>query len=86
MDFGIQKKLFGDKGEIRLRFGDILKTAGWSGENLFSPGLKMTANGHWESRTVTLNFSYRFGSSEVKGARQRKTGLDDESRRVKGKG
>lgn len=83
MDLGIQKKVFNDKGEVRLRFGDILGTAGWTGENLFTPGLKMTANGGWESQTVTLNFSYRFGSAEVKSARQRQTGLEDESRRVK---
>lgn len=83
MDLGIQKKILGDKGELRLRFGDILGTAGWGGKNLFTPGLQMTAKGTWESQTVTLNFSYRFGSAEVKGARQRKTGLEDESRRVK---
>ena len=86
MDFGIQKKLFDGKGDLRLRFGDILHTAGWGGENLFTPNLRMTASGRWESRTVTLNFSYRFGSSEVKEARQRKTGLEDEKNRVKGKG
>jgi len=86
MDLGIQKKLFDGKGEVRLRFGDILHTAGWGGETLFTPGLKMTANGRWESRTVTMNFSYRFGSSEVKAARQRKTGLEDENKRVKGRG
>ncbi|MCC6280153.1 MAG: TonB-dependent receptor [Saprospiraceae bacterium] len=86
MDLGIQKKLFDGKGEVRLRFGDILHTAGWGGENLFTPNLKMTANGRWESRTVTMNFSYRFGSSEVKAARQRKTGLEDENKRVKGRG
>ena len=83
MDLGIQKKVFDDKGELRLRFGDILHTAGWKGENIFTPGLKMKMNGNWESRTVTLNFSYRFGSAEIKGARQRKTGLEDEKNRVK---
>ena len=83
MDLGIQKKVLHDKGEVRVRFGDILNTAGWTGENLFSPGLKMSAHGGWESRTVTVNFSYRFGSAEVKSARQRQTGLEDESRRVK---
>lgn len=83
VDLGIQKKLFDGKGEARLRFGDILHTAGWGGRNLFTPGLNMRARGTWESRTVTLNFSYRFGSAEIKGARQRKTGLEDESRRVK---
>jgi hypothetical protein len=86
LDLGIQKKVLGDKGEIRLRLGDILHTARWAGENLFTPGLNMTANGRWESRTATLNFSYRFGSSEVKSARQRRTGLEDEKNRVKGRG
>ncbi|MFN0013964.1 MAG: TonB-dependent receptor domain-containing protein [Saprospiraceae bacterium] len=85
MDVGIQKKVLDDKGELRLRVGDILGTAGWGGANAFTPGLSMSARGTWESQTVTLNFSYRFGSAEVKGARQRKTGLDEESQRVKGR-
>lgn len=83
MDFGIQKQVLDGKGQLRLRVGDLLHTAGWSGENLFTPGLKMTARGTWEARTVTLNFNYRFGSSEVKAARQRKTGLEEESKRIK---
>ncbi|HMX40454.1 MAG TPA: TonB-dependent receptor, partial [Saprospiraceae bacterium] len=86
VDFGIQKKILHDKGELRLRLGDFLHTANWSGINFFTPGLLMDANGRWESRIVTLNFSYRFGSSEVKGARQRKTGLEDEKSRVKSRG
>ncbi|MFN4253422.1 MAG: TonB-dependent receptor domain-containing protein [Saprospiraceae bacterium] len=84
MDVGLQKKLWDGKGEMRLRVGDVLGTAGWRGENVFTPGLVFIGRGTWESQTVTLNFSYRFGSSEVKAARQRKTGLDEESRRVKG--
>jgi iron complex outermembrane recepter protein len=83
VDLGISKKVFDNKGEVRLRFGDLFRTAGWSGENLFTPGLRMTARGTWEARTVTLNFSYRFGSAEVKSARQRKTGLEEEGKRVK---
>jgi iron complex outermembrane recepter protein len=83
MDFGVQKKLFADKGQLRLRFGDLLGTARWGGDNVFTPGLKMYANGGWEARTITATFSYRFGSQEVKSARQRKTGLEDEKNRVK---
>jgi len=87
MDLGIQKKILDGKGDLRLRFGDILRTGGFAGENLFTPGLKMNVNGTWESRTVSFNFSYRFGSAEVKGSRQRKTGLEEEGKRVKsGKG
>lgn len=83
MDAGIQKKILNGQGDLRLRFGDILHTGGFSGKNLFTPGLKMDLAGTWESRTVSLNFNYRFGRSEVKQARQRKTGLEDESKRVK---
>lgn len=83
MDFGLRKKILKDKGELRLRVGDILGTAGWNGKNIFTPGLLMTARGNWESQTLTVNFSYRFGNMDVKGARNRKTGLEDEGKRVK---
>lgn len=85
MDAAVAKKLWNGKGEIKLRFGDILHTAGWGGENVGTPGLRMLARGNWESRIVAVNFSYRFGSAEIKGASQRKTGLEEEGRRVKGK-
>jgi hypothetical protein len=83
MDIGIQKKILDGKGDLRLRIGDVLRTGGYGAQNRFSPGLRMDINGVWESRTVSLNFNYRFGRSEVKQARQRKTGLEDESNRVK---
>jgi hypothetical protein len=37
----------------------------------------------WESQQVRLNFTYRFGSTSIKEARSRKTGLEDEQNRVK---
>lgn len=83
MDVGIKKKVADGKGEFKLRFGDVLRTANWGGYAVFTPGLQMRMRGTWESRTVTLNFSYRFGSAEVKGARQRKTGLEEEGNRIK---
>jgi len=83
MDLSMQKKILKDKGEIKLRFGDILNTANWAGKNLYTPGLEMYAYGNYESRTATLNFTYRFGSNEVRTSRQRRTGLEDESQRIK---
>ncbi len=83
MDFAVKKTLWDGKGHVRVRFGDILNTAGWGGENVFTPGLKMTARGTWEARVISVSCSYRFGSNEVKAARQRKTGLEDEKNRVK---
>ena len=83
MDFGVKKSFDEGKGQLRLRFGDLLNTAGWGGVNALTPNLYMKAAGTWEARTVTVGVSYRFGSNDVKGERQRKTGLDDEKNRVK---
>jgi iron complex outermembrane receptor protein len=83
VDLGVQKKVLKGNGELRFRAGDIFRTAGWSGENTLTPGLRMTALGTWEADTYTLSFNYRFGNNEIKGARQRKTGLEDEGKRVK---
>jgi len=45
-------------------------------------GQYAVASGNWESRLFKLNFSYRFGSNEVKAARQRNSGAEEESKRV----
>ena len=83
MDFGVKKEFDHGRGQVRLRVGDLLHTARWGGLNTLTPNLYMKAGGTWEARTVTLGMSYRFGSNEVKAARQRKTGIEEENRRVK---
>jgi hypothetical protein len=35
-----------------------------------------------ETQQIKLNFSYRFGNSQVKAAKQRNTGADDETKRA----
>lgn len=78
---GISKKLFKDKGNLKVSVSDIFLTNPWSGESSFG-ALQMTGGGRWESRQVRINFSYAFGNSQVKGARRRKTGMEDEAQRV----
>jgi hypothetical protein len=43
----------------------------------------MRGGGKWESQQLRINFSYNFGNKQVKGARQRKTGMEDEQGRIK---
>jgi iron complex outermembrane recepter protein len=81
IDAGIQKKLWKQRGNIKLAIQDIFKSMEWGGYNNFG-GLSMSAKGGWESRAVKLNFTYLLGNSEIKGSRNRKTGLEDESKRV----
>ena len=46
----------------------------------------MRVSGGWESRLFKLALSYRFGNNQVKAARQRNTGADDENKRVQSGG
>jgi outer membrane receptor protein involved in Fe transport len=82
IDAGIQKKLWHNRGNLKLGVNDIFNSMHWSGYNSFG-GLSMKANGGWESRQAKINFTYLLGNSEVKGNRDRKTGLEDESNRIK---
>lgn len=82
IDAGISKSILEGRADVKLSISDIFRTTPFSGESQFGP-LFMRVNGDWDSRRVRLNFSYRFGDSEVKSARRRKTGLEDESSRIK---
>ncbi len=83
MDMAIKKELFKGDGELKFSVGDVLRTAGWASINDFTPGLYMLGRGTWESKTYALTGTYRFGNKQVKAARQRSTGLEDEARRIK---
>jgi hypothetical protein len=81
IDAGIQQTFLEGKITAKATVTDIFKTLRWSGVSNFA-GQYMSVHGGNESRQLRLNFSYRFGSSQVKGARQRKTGSEEESQRV----
>jgi iron complex outermembrane recepter protein len=81
VDIGVQKQILAGKGNIKLAVSDIFKTMRWQGSSDFA-NQHIDAAFRWESQQVKLNFSYRFGKTTVKAARQRKTGVEDESKRV----
>lgn len=81
IDIGVQKKIFNEKGNIKLTLTDIFRGMPWTGVSEFG-GLLIRASGGWESRQVRLNFSYRLGNDQMKAARKRKTGLQDEAKRI----
>ena len=82
IDAGIQKKLWNKRGNLKLSVTDIFLTTPWRGIQEFA-GFYVDASGGWESRQIRLNFSYLFGNDQVKKSRKRKTGLEDEAKRVK---
>ena len=81
VDVGLQKTILKNTGNIKLVVSDIFKTMKWGGKSDFA-GVSSTFNGHGELTQVKLNFSYRFGNSQVKAARQRKSAIEDENKRT----
>jgi hypothetical protein len=82
LDAGIQKQLMKKKATIKLSVTDILNTTQFrANTNYGATNLKITQQN--ENRTFRVNFTYRFGNSQVKAARQRKTGLESEGERIK---
>ncbi len=83
VDVGLQQNLFKKKASLKMSVTDVFHTMPWSATNDFG-GLRIKASGAWESRTFRVSFNYRFGSNNIKETRQRKTGLESESGRIKG--
>ena len=82
VDIGLQKQLMQKKATIKLTVTDIFHTYPWTATSDFG-GLYVKGSGSWESQTFRVNFTYRFGSNQVKASRQRQTGLESESKRIK---
>ena len=78
---GVQKLVFRGNGTVRVNFNDVFNTLHWYGTSNFA-GQYLNARVYWDPRNITLGFSYKFGSSQVKSARQRRSGLDEESKRA----
>ncbi len=85
VDGGIQKTLFKGKGNLKMSVTDIFGTLRWKGTSNFA-GQMLTVRGYGESRQLRTSFTWRFGSNTVKASRQRKTGLEDESKRTQSSG
>ena len=83
VDAGLLKTILKGQGTLKVAVSDIFKTMQWTAKSEFA-GQVLDGGGGWESRLFKINFSYRFGSSEVKAARQRKTSQEEENQRVSG--
>ena len=83
LDIGLQKLLMQKKLTVKIQATDILRTATpWRAISDFG-GVYIKAQGTWESQTFRTSLSYRFGSNNITTSRDRKTGLESESKRIK---
>ena len=83
LDIGLQKLFLQKRATVKISATDILHTASpWRAVSDFG-GVYLKGTGTFESQTFRVNFSYRFGSNQIKSSRDRKTGLESESKRIK---
>ena len=85
MDAGVQKVIFKGKGNLRMSLSDVFKSIKFTSDTHYA-GQYLKVNGSGESRVFRINLSYRFGNTQVKAARQRKTGQEEENQRTNSDG
>jgi hypothetical protein len=85
VDAGMSRSFWQNKANLKLALSDVFQTLRWGGTSNFA-GQYLKAGGGPESRVFKINFTYRFGSNQVKASRQRNTGLEDENKRVGSQG
>ena len=81
IDVGLQKNFFDNKINVKASVADVFFTQQGRGVSEFA-GQYLKVKRTWEPRLFRINATYRFGSNQVKAARQRKTGLEEESKRI----
>jgi len=82
MDMGLSKSLFNKKASLKLAMSDVFNT---NDQNITSayPGLKYELYQKNDTQMGRVSFTYRFGKNEIKPARRRSTGTEDEQGRIK---
>ncbi len=85
IDGGLQKQVMKGKGTVKASVSDIFHTLKFRGTTQFA-GQNGSFTQQSESRQFKLNFVYRFGSNQVKAARQRTLGSEDENKRTQQSG
>lgn len=83
VDLGVQKKFWKDNASLKMTFSDVFHTAKGGYTSAYA-GIETRLRFRFEGQMLRVNFSYRFGSKEIKAARNRRAGSEDELNRIKG--
>lgn len=83
LDAGLQKKFLKDNATLKIVFSDVLNTARGGYHSEYA-GIATNLRFKFEGRLLRVTFNYRFGSKEIKEARNRRSGSEDELSRIKG--
>jgi hypothetical protein len=80
IDFGVQKSLFNKQATLKVSVDDILNTNKGGGFAKYG-NVDFNVWNHWDSRTVNVSFSYRFGKDTFKTRADRSTASSEEQSR-----
>jgi len=81
IDTGVQKLFFNKKMTLKLSVSDIFKLQGQDFTTKYQ-NMDITGVQRYDSRRLQLNFTWRFGKDNIKPARERSTGLEEEAGRT----
>ena len=81
IDFAVGKTMYDNRLSLKASITDIFFTNRSDGESFFA-GQYIDLKRTFEPRLVRMNISYRFGRTTVKAARQRRTLMEEENRRM----
>jgi iron complex outermembrane receptor protein len=81
MGIGLQKTVMKGKGTLRFNFRDPFYWQKYTARIKYSD-IDLVSKNRFDSRSITLNFSYRFGKSTVTQARRRQPGATEEQNRA----
>ncbi len=81
VDLGLKRSFWDDKCMLTMGLQDVFKSQIWGGHSNYN-GLEVSSRGGWDSRRFRVKLDIRLGNQNVKGARNRKTGLEEEAKRA----
>jgi phage baseplate assembly protein gpV len=81
VDLGLQKQILKGNGTIKVSGTDLLHTFRFRATSDFA-GQTTNVVSRWEAQQFKVNFTWRFGSTTVKGAKQKNGAADEESKRA----
>ena len=84
LSVGLRQMLLKNKMTLSLNINDILNTQGTKVSAQYD-NVNYNFREKWDSRFVNLTLRYNFGSTTVRAARNRTTGIEEETNRAGGR-
>lgn len=82
VNFAVAKNILKDKGTVKLNFRDFLGLQQWSGYSRYQ-NIDVSIHNRWDSRVISVSFTYRFNKGQGAEQRRNNNGADEEQSRVK---